>query len=146
MSEPKPDPYPKPKMSLAERKARRRAERGIGRKLPRVLHCSFCGKSQHKVEKLIAGPRGVFICETCVGLCDKIIAGAWTKADSKGFEPLKQATEELLELLPSVDFASEANRDFLQALVEALRQREVSWADIGEKLGVSRQSTWERFS
>jgi len=38
----------------------------------RELHCSFCGASQHKVLKLIAGP-SVFICDACVGLCDTIL-------------------------------------------------------------------------
>lgn len=139
-------PDPKPKMTAAERSARRKAERFTGRKLPATLHCSFCGKSQHKVEKLIAGPRGVFICDECVGLCERIVAGSWSPAASRPFKPLDRPPEELLELLPSVDFASEANRDFLQSLVDALRAREVSWADIGQKLGVSRQSAWERFS
>jgi hypothetical protein len=37
-----------------------------------TLYCSFCGKSQHEVRKLIAGPT-VFICDECVGLCDDII-------------------------------------------------------------------------
>ena len=36
--------------------------------------CSFCGKSQEQVEKLIAGP-GVFICDECIGLCNEILAG-----------------------------------------------------------------------
>jgi ATP-dependent Clp protease ATP-binding subunit ClpX len=36
------------------------------------LHCSFCGKSQHEVRKLIAGPT-VFICDECVELCMDII-------------------------------------------------------------------------
>ncbi len=34
--------------------------------------CSFCGKSQKEVKKLIAGP-SVYICNECVGLCDEII-------------------------------------------------------------------------
>ena len=38
----------------------------------RTLHCSFCGKSQHEVDRLIAGPN-VFICNGCVGLCDGIL-------------------------------------------------------------------------
>ncbi len=38
-----------------------------------VLHCSFCGKSQDEVDKLIGGPGGVCICNECVGLCDEII-------------------------------------------------------------------------
>ena len=36
------------------------------------LHCTFCGKSQHEVRKLIAGPT-VFICDECVELCMDII-------------------------------------------------------------------------
>ena len=38
-----------------------------------TLYCSFCGKSQHEVRKLIAGPT-VFICDECVEVCNDIIA------------------------------------------------------------------------
>ena len=38
----------------------------------KLLYCSFCGKSQHEVRKLIAGP-SVFICDECVDLCNEII-------------------------------------------------------------------------
>lgn len=38
-----------------------------------TLYCSFCGKSQHQVKKLIAGPT-VYICDECVGLCNDIMA------------------------------------------------------------------------
>jgi ATP-dependent Clp protease ATP-binding subunit ClpX len=38
----------------------------------KVLYCSFCGKSQHEVKKLIAGP-SVFICDECIDLCNDII-------------------------------------------------------------------------
>ena len=37
------------------------------------LSCSFCGKSQKEVKKLIAGP-SVYICDECIGLCNDIIA------------------------------------------------------------------------
>ncbi len=40
---------------------------------PKELHCSFCGKSQHAVRCLIAGPT-VFICDECVAICDEILA------------------------------------------------------------------------
>src|SRR5688500_4157563 len=39
----------------------------------RVLHCSFCGKSQHEVRKLIAGP-SVYVCNECIALCNEIIS------------------------------------------------------------------------
>jgi hypothetical protein len=39
-----------------------------------VLYCSFCGKAQHEVSKLIAG-RDASICDECVGLCDDLVTG-----------------------------------------------------------------------
>jgi len=39
---------------------------------PKALHCSFCGKSQHDVKKLVAGP-DVTICDACVALCNDVI-------------------------------------------------------------------------
>ena len=38
----------------------------------KLLYCSFCGKSQHEVKKLIAGP-SVYVCDECVELCNDII-------------------------------------------------------------------------
>ena len=49
-----------------------------------VLHCSFCGKNQHEVRKLIAGP-SVFICNECVELCRDIIREE--KEESSGAGP-----------------------------------------------------------
>src|SRR5471030_3223491 len=43
-----------------------------GSSAEKVLYCSFCGKSQHEVKKLIAGP-SVFICDECIELCNDII-------------------------------------------------------------------------
>ncbi len=51
-----------------------------------LLHCSFCGKSQHEVRKLIAGPT-VFICDECIELCNDIIqeeTGSTVKRDKNG--------------------------------------------------------------
>ena len=38
----------------------------------KLLYCSFCGKSQHEVKKLSAGP-SVFICDECIELCNDIV-------------------------------------------------------------------------
>ena len=43
-----------------------------GDETKKLLHCSFCGKSQHEVRKLIAGPT-VTICDECVELCMDIV-------------------------------------------------------------------------
>src|SRR5210317_2179173 len=47
----------------------------------KLLYCSFCGKSQHEVRKLIAGP-SVFICDECVDLCNDIIREEVQEASS----------------------------------------------------------------
>jgi ATP-dependent Clp protease ATP-binding subunit ClpX len=39
-----------------------------------AYRCSFCGKNQDQVRRLIAGPGGVYICDECVALCNEIIA------------------------------------------------------------------------
>ena len=50
------------------------ATRNVGREGGnQTLCCSFCGKSQKEVKKLIAGPT-VYICDECIGLCNDIIA------------------------------------------------------------------------
>ncbi|VAX05205.1 ATP-dependent Clp protease ATP-binding subunit ClpX, partial [hydrothermal vent metagenome] len=49
----------------------------------KLLYCSFCGKSQHEVRKLIAGP-SVFVCDECVELCNDIIR---EEVDEKASSP-----------------------------------------------------------
>ena len=46
----------------------------------KTLYCSFCGKSQHEVKKLIAGP-SVFICDECIDLCNDIIRDEFPNKD-----------------------------------------------------------------
>jgi ATP-dependent Clp protease ATP-binding subunit ClpX len=112
------------------------------------LHCSFCLKSQHEVAKLIAGPGFIFICDECVALCVGIVAGTWrpSDVDPERFKIANVATETLLARLKPIEHTLQGMGNQLQTVVEELRGREVSWARIGEALGVSRQSAWERFS
>ncbi|MBC8119302.1 MAG: ATP-binding protein, partial [Burkholderiaceae bacterium] len=49
----------------------------------KLLYCSFCGKSQHEVKKLIAGP-SVFICDECIDLCNDIIRDETTADAGSG--------------------------------------------------------------
>ena len=42
-------------------------------KSTKMTFCSFCGKSQNEVRKMIAGPAGVYICDSCVTVCKTII-------------------------------------------------------------------------
>jgi ATP-dependent Clp protease ATP-binding subunit ClpX len=57
-----------------------------------VLKCSFCGKSQNDVRKLIAGP-SVYICDECVELCNDIIAEEWEEERSREIRSLPKPSE-----------------------------------------------------
>jgi len=106
------------------------------------LRCSFCRKTDQDVAKLIGGP-GVYICDACVAICGRIVAGKATPEFSS-WETLCDA--ELLAALPSSEATVESARAELQAQIDTLRSRGISWADIGAALKISRQAAWERFS
>ena len=63
-----------------------------------TLFCSFCGKSQHEVKKLIAGPT-VFICDECVELCMDIIKEEVKTAEGKGAKSSVPAPKEIFDVL-----------------------------------------------
>jgi ATP-dependent Clp protease ATP-binding subunit ClpX len=58
----------------------------------KLLYCSFCGKSQHEVRKLIAGP-SVFICDECVELCNDIIREEMQEGGSEAISQLPSPHE-----------------------------------------------------
>ena len=57
-----------------------------------LLKCSFCGKSQKQVKKLIAGP-GVYICDECIDLCNEIIEEELTDSGDLGLDELPKPRE-----------------------------------------------------
>ncbi|MBF0587999.1 MAG: ATP-dependent Clp protease ATP-binding subunit ClpX [Magnetococcales bacterium] len=75
-----------------------------------VLHCSFCGKSQHESRKLIAGP-AVYICDECVDLCNDIIkkdkgdAALPKNQQREGLMPPKEIKQTLDQYIIGQDFA-----------------------------------------
>jgi hypothetical protein len=108
----------------------------------RKLRCSFCGKSEAKAARLIGGGSGKYICDACVGICNAILDA--TPAPYAGWEAM--SGEQLLSAVKASEASVAALRSLQKAQVEALRKREVSWAEIGRALGVSRQAAWDRFS
>lgn len=58
----------------------------------KLLYCSFCGKSQHEVRKLIAGP-SVFVCDECVELCNDIIREEMQEKSASSSEKLPKPQE-----------------------------------------------------
>jgi ATP-dependent Clp protease ATP-binding subunit ClpX len=57
-----------------------------------LLKCSFCGKSQKQVKKLIAGP-GVYICDECIDLCNEIIEEEFSSSEEVSFTELPKPAE-----------------------------------------------------
>jgi ATP-dependent Clp protease ATP-binding subunit ClpX len=110
----------------------------------KILYCSFCFKSQHEVKMLISGPASLFICDECVDLCNLYITGRPPKQVKSSLDELP--TERLLRQLSPIEQTLQGKGNQLQTVVELLRSREVSWAEIGAALGISRQSAWERFT
>ncbi|VVD95927.1 ATP-dependent Clp protease ATP-binding subunit ClpX [Pandoraea cepalis] len=68
----------------------------------KLLYCSFCGKSQHEVKKLIAGP-SVFICDECIDLCNEIIRDEAAAAEDEGGSGGKSDLPSPLEIRESLD-------------------------------------------
>ncbi len=64
----------------------------------KLLYCSFCGKSQHEVKKLIAGP-SVFICDECIDLCNDIIRDEASTVESVSPKSDLPIPQEILDLL-----------------------------------------------
>ena len=54
-----------------------------------ILRCSFCGKQQDQVERLIAGPNRVYICDQCVTLCQEIIQEEREKRQQADSPPIE---------------------------------------------------------
>lgn len=113
----------------------------IATKRKKKLKCSFCGKSEKEVTRLIGGP-GVYICDACVSICNRIL-----EATSIAFPGWQAMTDDqLLGVLKTAEATVDATRSVLQAQIEELRRRDISWDAIGNALGISRQAAWERFS
>ena len=64
----------------------------------KLLYCSFCGKSQHEVRKLIAGP-SVFICDECIELCNDIIREEIQGAEVKSVKSELPSPQEIADIL-----------------------------------------------
>jgi ATP-dependent Clp protease ATP-binding subunit ClpX len=107
------------------------------------LTCSFCGRPASEVARLIAGgDGGVHICDGCIASCNAVLEA--TPAGTADWAT--RSEDDLLAALKLSEQTVEATRTVLQAQIDHLRGREVSWARIGDALGTSRQAAWERFS
>ena len=103
------------------------ADKASGDKL---LYCSFCGKSQHEVRKLIAGP-SVFICDECIELCNDIIAEEWEEEKSREIRSLPKPAE-IKNVLDQYVIGQERAKKVLAVAVHNHYKRIESGGESGE--------------
>lgn len=100
-------------------------KRDDGKDNGKLLYCSFCGKSQHEVRKLIAGP-SVFICDECVELCNDIIREEVEEkhASSGATEQIKLPTpKEILEILDQYVVGQSEPKKVLAVAKKAMKRK-----------------------
>ncbi|MEZ0577190.1 ClpX C4-type zinc finger protein [Nocardioides sp. MH1] len=107
--------------------------------------CSFCGEPG-SAKRRLAGGLGAMICFECLESYyedtrspERVEAGTRSVWD-------EMTDTELLAQLPLIVRSAEQNAAFVRDWVALIRERKVSWAQIGKVLGVSRQAAWERFA
>jgi hypothetical protein len=111
------------------------------------IRCSFCQKPAPEVRKIISGP-GIYICDECVQACVSILEEESSTDEGDPHLPSwrSMTDAEVLSRLPRIASVAAQVEGGLQRWVGEARRRGTSWANIGDALGMSRQSAWERFS
>ena len=108
----------------------------------KLLYCSFCGKSQHEVRKLIAGP-SVFICDECIDLCNDII-----REEMQGDEAAKliksnlPAPREICQILDQYVIGQESAKKILSVAVynHYKRLRNLNKSDEADDIELSKSN------
>src|SRR5881397_3024254 len=95
-----------------------------------TLKCSFCGKSQNDVRKLIAGPT-VYICDECIELCNDIIAEEWEEEKSREIRSLPKPAE-IKNVLDQYVIGQERAKKVLAVAVHNHYKRIESGGESGE--------------
>jgi ribosomal protein L37AE/L43A len=113
-----------------------------------IASCSFCGKPDTAVQRLVAGP-GVYICNECVELSAAIIADAAnTTAEDvarRRSQYYDRSTEDILAMLPALVRGADRVESELAGWIRRLRDRGTDWQTIADALGVSVDSARQRF-
>lgn len=102
------------------------------------FRCSFCGKPQEQVRKLIAGPGGAYICDECVDVCAEIIEEELEDEDIAGYEDEEQINllkpEELKAFLDEYVIGQDQAKKVLSVAVYNHYKRIMAGADLGVEL------------
>jgi hypothetical protein len=108
--------------------------------------CSFCGK-RGTDDTRFAGGLGALMCTECLEKFTAAFA-APENANARiiGWSDEDMTDAEMLARLPLIAATAAQVDRYLRAWVAKIRERHISYAEIGKALGVSRQAAWERFS
>jgi ClpX C4-type zinc finger len=112
-----------------------------------IASCSFCGKPNTTVERLVAGP-GVYICNECIELSAVIIEEAAAQSEEKtppdsGHQD--RSTDEILAMLPALVRAADGVEAELVGWITRLRKRGTDWSAIAGATGMSVEIVRRRF-
>jgi ATP-dependent Clp protease ATP-binding subunit ClpX len=106
----------------------------------KLLYCSFCGKSQHEVRKLIAGP-SVFICDECVDLCNDIISEEVQESDGEVATSSLPKPIEINEILDQYVIGQERAKKILAvAVYNHYKRLQSSGANSGDEIELGKSN------
>ncbi len=103
-----------------------------------LLKCSFCGKSQKQVKKLIAGP-GVYICDECIDLCNEIIEEELAEGAELSFDELLKP-KEIREFLDTYIVGQDAAKKILSVAVYNHYKRIQYGANTGSEVELAKSN------
>jgi hypothetical protein len=113
-----------------------------------IAYCSFCGRPNTAVARLVAGP-GVYICNECVELSAAVVAEAARTSSAEFSRRLSQyrdrSTEDILAMLPALVRSADRVQSELTGWISRLRERGTDWQTIAGAAGVSADNARERF-
>jgi hypothetical protein len=108
--------------------------------------CSFCGK-RGTDDTRFAGGLGALMCTECLeSFTAAFAAPENAHANIIGWSDEELTDADMLARLPLIAATAGQVDRYLRAWVARIRERHISYAEIGKALGVSRQAAWERFS
>lgn len=112
---------------------------------PANKSCSFCGVRGTSKTKF-AGGLGAMICADCLAFYNDVFASPRKSKEitRPPWEVMSDA--EVLGKLPLISDTVNQVNEFLDEWVQLARSRKLSWAEIGNALGVTRQAAWERYA
>lgn len=105
-----------------------------GKNIEERYRCSFCGKSQEQVHKLIAGPSGVYICDECVEVCSEIIEEEYEEEYEDDMDINLLKPMEITELLDEYVIGQEAAKKVLSVAVYNHYKRILAQKDLDVEL------------